>query len=164
AARPYAARLGVAFHVGSQCLDPLAWRRALRIAGAVIAEAGVAIDIVDVGGGFPVAYPDVEPPPLGAFMAEIEAGFDALGLPNAQLWAEPGRALVAGGGSILVQVQARRDDALFINDGVYGSLADAGTLAFRYPVRCIRPAGETSDVARGFRFFGPTCDSADTMR
>jgi ornithine decarboxylase len=98
-------------------------------------------------------------------MAEIEAGFEALGLPGARLWAEPGRALVAGGASVVLQVQARRGDALYVNDGVYGSLADAGALGFRYPVRCLRPAGEApSGVLRGFSFFGPTCDSADVMR
>ena len=165
AARPHAARLGIAFHVGSQCLDPLAWRRALEVAGSVIAKAGVAIDIVDVGGGFPVAYPEVELPPLGAFMAEIEEGFDRLGQRGARLWAEPGRALVAGGGSVVVQVQGRRDSSLYINDGVYGSLADAGGLGFRYPVRCIRfPDREPCGDLEGFQFFGPTCDSADVMR
>ncbi len=165
AARPHATRLGVAFHVGSQCLDPLAWRHALQLASEVIAAAGVAIDIIDVGGGFPVAYPDMEPPPLGAFVAEIEAAFERLGLPAARLWAEPGRALVAGGGSVVVQVQARRGDALYINDGVYGSLADAGALGFRYPARCIRPDGAVDgDAERAFSLFGPTCDSADVMR
>ena len=165
AARPHAVRLGVAFHVGSQCLDPLAWRRAMDVVRGVIRSAGVAIDIVDVGGGFPVAYPDVELPDFGAILAEIEDGFDRLGQPDARLWAEPGRALVAAGGSVVVQVQARRGDALYINDGVYGSLADAGALAFRYPVRCLRPEGEApDDVLRGFTFFGPTCDSADAMR
>jgi ornithine decarboxylase len=165
AARPHAVRLGIAFHVGSQCLDPLAWRQALAMAGAVIEAAGVSVDIVDVGGGFPVAYPDMEPVALGAFMAEIEDGFDRLGLTGARLWAEPGRALVAAGGSVVVQVQARRGDMLYINDGVYGSLADAGVLAFRYPVRCIRPGVVADDTAvRDFGFYGPTCDSADVMR
>ena len=165
AARPHATRLGIAFHVGSQCLEPLAWRRAMEVAGAVIREAGVAIDIIDAGGGFPVSYPDMEIPALGAILAEIEDGFERLDLPNARLWAEPGRALVAAGGSVVVQVQARRGDALYINDGVYGSLADAGVLGFRYPVRCLRPAGvEPTDMLRGFSFFGPTCDSADAMR
>ncbi|HEX2942224.1 MAG TPA: type III PLP-dependent enzyme, partial [Rhodopila sp.] len=126
-ARQDAAELGISFHVGSQCMDPLAWRTALDLTGRVSRAAGVKIDIVDVGGGFPVAYPDQEPPPLGAFLAEIEDGFDRLGLPRARLWAEPGRALVAGGASVVVQVQARRDDALYVNDGVYGSLSDAGT-------------------------------------
>jgi ornithine decarboxylase len=164
AARPHAARLGLSFHVGSQCLEPLAWRNALGVTGAVIRDGGVAIEVIDVGGGFPVPYPDVQPPPLGAYIAEIEAGFDRLGLPDAQLWAEPGRALVAGGGSMVVQVQHRRDDALYINDGVYGALADAGALGFRYPVRLIRPAGPPSGELVGYSFFGPTCDSADAMR
>jgi ornithine decarboxylase len=165
AARPHAARLGLSFHVGSQCLEPLAWRDALGLTGAVIRNAGVAIEVIDVGGGFPVPYPDVEPPPLGAYIAEIEAGFDRLGLPDAQLWAEPGRALVAGGASMVVQVQHRRGDSLYINDGVYGALADAGALGFRYPVRLIRPAAPLPSRALvGYSFFGPTCDSADSMR
>jgi ornithine decarboxylase len=164
-ARACAARLGVSFHVGSQCVDPLAWRDALASTGETIRAAGVALDIVDVGGGFPVAYPDVEPPPLGAFMAEIESGFEALDLPGAELWAEPGRALVAGGTSVVVQVHGRRGDALYVNDGVYGSLADAGALGFRYPVRLIRPDGAAPvAVEQGFSLFGPTCDSADAMR
>ena len=144
AAGLYAATLGVSFHVGSQCLDPLAWRDALALTGQVIRAAGVKVDVIDVGGGFPVAYPDQEPPPLGAFFAEIEAGFDRLDLPGTRLWAEPGRALVAAGTSVVVQVQARRGDALYVNDGVYGSLADAGTLGFRYPVRLIRPDGDAA--------------------
>lgn len=166
AARPHAARLGVCFHVGSQCLDPLAWRRALTLAGEVIRMAGVAVEVVDVGGGFPVAYPDIEPPPLGAFFAEIEAGFEALNLPeDTALWAEPGRALVAGGGSVVVQVQMRRGDALYVNDGVYGALSDAGVPGFNFPVRLIRPDGPAPSAGlRGFTLFGPTCDSADRMK
>ena len=165
AARPYAAHLGVSFHVGSQCLDPQAWRPAIALAGAVIRAAGVKVEVLDVGGGFPVAYPDIDPPPLGAFMAEIAAGAKALGLPDLRLWAEPGRALVAGGASVVVQVQHRRDGALYINDGVFGSLADAGALGFRYPVRLIRPEGAApSGATISFSLFGPTCDSADQMR
>jgi ornithine decarboxylase len=165
AARPHAARLGVSFHVGSQCLDPLAWRAALALTGEVLRVAGVAIDVIDVGGGFPVSYPDVDPPPLGAFISEIEAGVERLGLSDVRLWAEPGRALVASGASVVVQVQQRRGDALYVNDGVYGSLADAGALGFRYPVRLIRPAGlPPDDALEAFSLFGPTCDSADRMR
>ena len=156
--------LGISFHVGSQCMDPLAWRAALDLAGRIIRAAGVAIDIVDVGGGFPVAYPDQEPPPLGAFFAEIEDGFDRLNIPGARLWAEPGRALVAAGTSVVVQVQGCRGQTLYVNDGVFGSLSDAGALGFRYPVRLIRPDGAASDAFVPFALFGPTCDSADAMR
>jgi ornithine decarboxylase len=166
AARPLARRLGLSFHVGSQCMEPLAYRRALALVAETIRRAGVAVDIIDVGGGFPVSYPDLEPPPLGAFFAEIEAAFDALDLPAAKLWSEPGRALVAAGASVVVQVQLRRGDALYVNDGVYGSLSDAGTPAFRFPVRRIRGAAPGAEVgaARAYTFFGPTCDSADHMK
>jgi ornithine decarboxylase len=166
AARPHAARLGLHFHVGSQCLDPASYGRALVLAGEAIREAGVPVEVLDIGGGFPVSYPDVTPPPFGAFVKEIAAGFQALGLPEGtQLWAEPGRALVAGGASVVVQVQLRRGDALYINDGVYGSLSDAGAPGFRFPARLIRPGGASGPVVeRGFELFGPTCDSADRMR
>ena len=163
AARGCAGTLGVSFHVGSQCLDPLAWRDALALTGQVICAAAVPVVVVDVGGGFPVAYPDQDPPALGACFAEIEAGFDRLGLRDAQLWAEPGRALVAAGTSVVVQVQARRGEALYINDGVYGSLANAGALGFRYPVRLIRPDGNAAATMTNFSLFGPTCDSVDVM-
>ncbi|HYU14387.1 MAG TPA: type III PLP-dependent enzyme [Stellaceae bacterium] len=166
AARPHAVRLGIAFHVGSQCLDPAAYRNALRLAGEVVTRSGVAIDIVDVGGGFPVSYPDVVPPPLDDYAAAIAepaaASFDA----GVRLWAEPGRALVAAGGSVVVQVELRRGDALYVNDGVYGSLSDAGQPGFRFPARRIRPDQAASDDAplRAFTLYGPTCDTADHMK
>jgi ornithine decarboxylase len=163
-ARPLARRLGLSFHVGSQCMDPLAYRRALALAAEAIRRAGVEIDIVDVGGGFPVSYPDLEPPPLGAYFSEIEAAFEALGLPAARLWAEPGRALVAAGASVVVQVQLRRGDTLYVNDGVYGSLSDAGAPAFRFPARLVRALPSGVAEQRPFAFYGPTCDSADYMK
>ena len=165
AARPVAERLGVAFHVGSQCMDPRAWREAMALAGQAIRRAGVEVDVIDVGGGFPVAYPDLTPPPLSAFMAEIATSFEQLGLPGVRLWAEPGRALVAGGGSVVVQVQLRKDNMLYVNDGVYGALADAGALGFRFPAKLLRATGETSAAPpAGFGLFGPSCDSLDVMR
>jgi ornithine decarboxylase len=140
-ARPYAALLGLCFHVGSQCLDPLAWRDAMVLAGAAIERAGVTVDVIDVGGGFPAAYPGSEPPPLGAFFAEIEAGLDRLDLPvRPRLWAEPGRALVAGALSVVVQVLLRNGD--------------------RVPARLLRPVAAAT---RDYMLFGPTCDSADRM-
>jgi ornithine decarboxylase len=164
AARGHARVLGVAFHVGSQCMDTLPWRDAMRLTGEVIRAAGVAVDVIDVGGGFPVAYPEIDPPPLGAFMAEIDAAFDALGMPGVKLWAEPGRALVAGGGSVVVQVQLRRGNMLYVNDGVFGSLADAGALGFRFPARLIRAGHDGGAAEAAFGLFGPTCDSTDVRR
>ena len=165
ACRPLALKLGVAFHVGSQCLDPVAYRQAIDLAADIVAASGVAIDRIDVGGGFPVAYPDMEPPHLGLYMAEIDASLERRGLDGLELWAEPGRALVAGGGSVVVQVQLRKGTALYVNDGVYGSLSDAGVPGFQFPTRAIPAEGRelTGDVI-AFELFGPTCDSADHMR
>jgi ornithine decarboxylase len=164
AARPHASRLDVSFHVGSQCLEPGAYKQAIALAGEAIARCGIAVDIVDIGGGFPISYPDMTPPPLGDYIAAIAAASAALP-PTVRLWAEPGRALVAGGGSLVVQVLLRRGDTLFVNDGVYGSLSDAGALGFRFPARRIR-LGE-ADVSQAqladYALFGPTCDSADRM-
>ncbi len=165
AARGRAVRLGLCFHVGSQCMDPGAYSRALALAGEVIRAAGVAVEVIDVGGGFPVSYPDITPPPLGEFFAAIREGFNKLALPGTRLWAEPGRALVAGGASVVVRVEMRRGDALYVNDGVYGSLSDAGVPGFRFPVRLIRPGQPApADAVQPFRFFGPSCDSADHMQ
>ncbi|HEX6442264.1 MAG TPA: type III PLP-dependent enzyme, partial [Stellaceae bacterium] len=165
-ARPHAARLGIAFHVGSQCLDPDAYARALALAAEAVVHSGVAVDIVDVGGGFPVSYPDVVPPPLSAYVATIAAAAGEHFGDGVRLWAEPGRALVAGGGSVVVQVELRRGDALYVNDGVYGSLSDAGRPGFRFPARRIRAdlSGAEDAPPLGFKLFGPTCDSADTMQ
>lgn len=165
AARAVAPKVGLSFHVGSQMLDPSAYERAIALAGRVIAESGVAIDVLDVGGGFPVSYPGVTPPPLGDFMAAIARGIAAIDLPtHCRLWCEPGRALVAPGVSLVVQVVKRRGAELFINDGVYGALSDAGVPGFRFPARLIRPFEAMTDAgSEAFSFYGPTCDSADKM-
>ena len=165
AARPHAARLGIAFHVGSQCLDPAVYAAALRLAADAVAHSEVAVDIVDIGGGFPVSYPDTVPPPLDAYIAAIAEGARAFP-EGVRLWAEPGRAIVAPGGSVVVQIELRRGDALYVNDGVYGSLSDAGRPGFLFPARRIRPdmPGDDGAPLRAFELFGPTCDSADRMK
>jgi len=164
AARSHAARLGLCFHVGSQCLDPDAYARAVALATEAAAASGVEIDVVDVGGGFPVSYADAVPPPLADYMAAIGDAAARFGR-GVRLWAEPGRALVAGGGSVVVQVQLRRGDALYVNDGVYGSLSDAGHPGFRFPARRVPVDGAAESQAplRAFALYGPTCDSADRM-
>lgn len=165
AARPWARRLGVSFHVGSQCLAPAAYRDAIALTASVIAEAGVPVEVIDVGGGFPVSYADTVPASLGDYFAAITDAMRKTGLAEtARLWAEPGRSLVAAGVSILLQVHLRRGNDLYVNDGIYGSLSDAGPPGFRFPVRLVRAAGPApSPQLQTFRLFGPTCDSADRM-
>ena len=164
AARPHAGSLGVCFHVGSQCLDLDAYDRALAHARAVVETSGVAIDSIDIGGGFPVAYPDMEHRPWEEYFAAIRASLRAHGFDGLDVLGEPGRAICAAGGATLARVELRKGTDLYLNDGTYGTLFDAGHFAWKYPVRLLRdgppePAANTV----GFRFFGPTCDSADTM-
>lgn len=161
-ARGLARRLGVCFHVGSQCTAPGAFRKALHRASKIIAVAGVSIDVLDVGGGFPGPYPGFTTPQLARFFAAIEKAIADFGLTAPALWCEPGRALVTEAGSVLAKVELRKGDWLYLNDGTYGSLFDAGRLSWRYPTRLVRPGGAARTL-KPFRFFGPTCDGLDTM-
>lgn len=164
ATRQVADWLGVCFHVGSQAMTPFAYVQALERARAAIAAAGVVIDMVDVGGGFPSSYPGMEPPPLEDYFAIIHRHFEALPIAyNAELWCEPGRALSAEYNSLIVKVEKRRGDELYINDGAYGALYDAAHVAWRFPVQCIARDGQRSADLQGFSFYGPTCDDADFM-
>ncbi|MFA7277125.1 MAG: type III PLP-dependent enzyme [Pseudobdellovibrionaceae bacterium] len=162
--RLVAHKLGLMFHVGTQSRSPEPYRRAIAIAAQVIREAGVEVNCLDVGGGFPAGYVDESIPPLEEFMGVIHSTIDDYGLGDLQLYCEPGRALVADAGSLVVRVELRKKDALYINDGVYGALIETidaqGSL--KYPVR--RIGGVVASGERAYRLFGPTCDSYDAMK
>ncbi len=155
--------MGVSFHVGSQCMNPYAYRAAMAQVSRALVRAGVFADVVDVGGGFPSVYPGMNPPDLQLYMDAIHAGFEEMMVHEAtELWCEPGRALVAEASSILTKVELRKGDALYLNEGSYGSLFDATHSKWPFPVKLIRD-GASSEKARPFGFYGPTCDSIDYM-
>ena len=163
ATRQHCDALGVCFHVGSQAMTPFAYVQALERVRVAIAEAAVTVDIVDVGGGFPSVYPELEPPPLEDYFAQIHRAFEALPISySAELWAEPGRALCAEYSSLIVRVEKRRGDELYINDGAYGALFDAAHIDWRFPVRALE--NDLRDPPEPFAFYGPTCDDADYMK
>lgn len=165
ATRAVAKKLGVCFHVGSQCMDPAGYSVALERVRMLINEAGVALDAVDVGGGFPSIYPGMVPPAMQGYMDAIRDGLQQYGFANGvEVFCEPGRALVAENGSMLVKVELRKGNALYLNDGVYGSLFDAGYPGFVFPVQALRPHDGFSGELMPFSFFGPTCDSLDAMK
>jgi ornithine decarboxylase len=163
ATRQAADALGICFHVGSQAMTPTAYYEAMERVRAAIVEAAVTVDIVDVGGGFPSVYPGMEPPPLEAYFDVISRAFESLPISySAELWCEPGRALCAEYASLLVRVEKRRGDQLYINDGAYGALFDAAHIGWRFPVKLLRE--EESDARdMAFSFYGPTCDDLDHM-
>ena len=155
---------GLAFHVGSQCTTPLAYTKAMEMAADVIARSGVALHVLDVGGGFPAAYPGTQAPPLEGFIDEILRAAKAMKLRNdCVLMCEPGRAMVADGMSLLVQVQLRKPGQIYINDGLYGGLSETKVANIRLPVRPIRLDGAFSDRTGEFMLNGPTCDSIDVL-
>jgi ornithine decarboxylase len=163
-ARARGCQVGLAFHVGSQCLVPEAYSVALKICGDVLEMAGAPIQYLDVGGGFPAEYLGTNMPPLEAFMAEIEKGVKDLKLRrDCVLMCEPGRALVAEAMSIVVQVQLRKGDRLYINDGIYGSFSEMVTAGLRLPAELVRLNGTPSNEVRSFTLMGPTCDSVDVL-
>ena len=163
AARQAADALGICFHVGSQAMTPAAYAEAMARVRDAIVEAAVTVDIVDVGGGFPSSYPGMEPPPLETYFAVIHETFESLPISySAELWCEPGRALCAEYASVLVRVEKRRGDELYINDGAYGALFDAAHIGWRYPVRLIRDRDSRARPLQ-FSFYGPTCDDLDHM-
>ncbi|HEY6870827.1 MAG TPA: type III PLP-dependent enzyme [Novosphingobium sp.] len=163
ATRQVADCLGICFHVGSQAMTPFAYVQALERVRAAIVDAAVTVDIVDVGGGFPSIYPGMVPPPLEDYFGAIHRAAESLPVSySSELWCEPGRALCAEYNSVVVKVEKRRGEELFINDGAYGALFDAAHIGWRFPVKCLnadRVGGEAE-----FAFYGPTCDDADFMK
>ena len=163
--RQAAAELGLTFHVGSQTTTPDAFVTALDEVHKLIVKAGVVIDRLDVGGGFPARYPDSEPAPMQAFLDTIIAGVELLPVrENIKLMCEPGRALVAEAESLIVRVDARRGNNLYINDGSYGMLFDAAHLGFIFPTRLISREVDPAEALAPFELWGPTCDSIDYMK
>jgi ornithine decarboxylase len=162
-ARQAADALGICFHVGSQAMTPEAYANAMERVRAAIVDAAVTVDVIDVGGGFPSSYPGMEPPPLERYFETIHRAFESLPVSySSELWCEPGRALCAEYSSIVVRVEKRRGDELYINDGAYGALFDAAHIGWRFPVELLRePESRSKDMA--FSFYGPTCDDMDHM-
>jgi ornithine decarboxylase len=164
ATRQVAAELGVTFHVGSQTLGPEAYTIALEAVGRLIVEAGVMVDVIDVGGGFPARYSGESPAPLQSFIDAIKTGFERLPIGGrCRLMCEPGRALVAEAESVIVRVDARRGNELYINDGGFGVLYDAVHFNVAFPARLI---GEQRPGAKlePFSLWGPACTSEDFMK
>lgn len=166
-ARLVSTRLGIMFHPGSQSKNADVFRKGISVAAEVIKKAGVKLESIDVGGGFPIQYPQQNLAPLSDYIATIHKAIDDYGLSDLDLYCEPGRALVAEAGKLIVRVELRKNDALYLNDGVYGGLVEAAKYqgAFTYPMRVIRKQNHEGDdnTIMSYRFCGPTCDSVDMM-
>ena len=158
-------KVGLSFHVGSQCMHKISFSKGIKEIGSIIKKTKIIPDFINVGGGFPSVYPDLSPEPLENYMSEINKSLKELNLKKMpEVLCEPGRAIVAESGSAIVRVNLRKKNKLYINDGTYGSLFDAGVPNFVLPTRMITIGRVHSKKLTSFSFFGPTCDSLDFMK
>ena len=163
--KQYAYKLGLSFHVGSQCMHPISYAKGISEIGNIIKRTKIVPDIINVGGGFPTIYPDLVPQSMQSYFDEINKGLKNLKLQKLpEIICEPGRSLVAESGSTIVRVNLRKKQKLYINDGTYGTLFDAGTPNIVYPLRVIKNGRVISKKLTSFDFYGPTCDSMDYMK
>tara|TARA_B100001564_G_scaffold320518_1_gene298530 strand:- start:64 stop:1248 length:1185 start_codon:yes stop_codon:yes gene_type:complete len=160
-------KIGLSFHVGSQCMHPISYSKGISEIENIIKKTKIIPNYINVGGGFPTIYPDLIPQSLENYMNEIKKSLENLNLNNLpEIICEPGRALVAESGSTIVRVNLRKKQKLYINDGTYGTLFDAGTPNIVFPSKMIKESSNKiiSKKMTPFDFYGPTCDSMDYMK
>ena len=160
-------KIGLSFHVGSQCMHPISYTKGVAEIGYIIKKTKIIPNYINVGGGFPTIYPDLIPQSLDNYLEEIKRSLDNLKLDNMpEIICEPGRALVAESGSTIVRVDLKKKQKLYINDGTYGTLFDAGTPNIVFPSKMIKDNSNKiiSKKLTAFDFYGPTCDSMDYMK
>ena len=163
--KQYAKKVGLSFHVGSQCMHPISYSKGISKISNIIKKTKIVPDIINVGGGFPTIYPDLIPQSLESYFEEIKKGLENLKLEKLpEIICEPGRAIVAESGSTIVRVNLRKKQKLYINDGTYGTLFDAGVPNIVYPSKLINIGRIISKKLSSFDFYGPTCDSMDYMK
>jgi ornithine decarboxylase len=163
--KQYAKKIGLSFHVGSQCMHPISYSKGITEIGNIIKKTKILPDYINIGGGFPTIYPDLVPQALNNYFEEINKSLENLKLEKLpEIICEPGRAIVAESGSTIVRVNLRKKQKLYINDGTYGTLFDAGTPNIVFPARLIKSGKVISKKLTAFDFYGPTCDSMDYMK
>ena len=160
---------GLSFHVGSQQNNVKAWDKALKSAAAVfkdMAERGITLSMVNLGGGFPARYVKEVPAVKLYGNAIFRALRKHFGNRIPETIIEPGRGLVGDAGMIEAEVVliSRKSDTdkvrwVYLDIGKFGGLAETMDEAIRYPIRTTKDRDEMAPCV----IAGPTCDSVDVM-
>lgn len=156
---------GLSFHVGSQTTDPAKYVEAIHACNDLIAEALLAglpaLDVLDIGGGFPVSYGE-DVMPIEEFCAPIRAALAKVPA-HVRIIAEPGRFIAAPAAIAVATVmgRAKRDGRwwYYLDDGLYGSYSGQLFDHAKYPVVALRREGKLYPSVLA----GPTCDSIDVV-
>jgi ornithine decarboxylase len=152
------------FHPGTQCADPAAWAAYIGMSAEVARQSGIRLARLNVGGGF-AAHRTGASPDLEAIFDGIAASvMHAFGADAPTLVCEPGRAMVAESFALATRVKAiRPDGSVFLNDGIYGGLAEMPILGNIDRIEVVGPDSVRTGTAIGRVVFGPTCDSLDRL-
>jgi ornithine decarboxylase len=160
---------GISFHVGSQQHDLGSWDRALASTAAVFrtcAERGIALCMVNLGGGFPARYVRKTPRLESYGKAIFRSLRRHFGNAIPETIVEPGRGLVGNAGIIESEVVliARRSPAhpvrwVYLDIGKFHGLAETIEESIRYPIRTTKDR----DALAPCIIAGPTCDSVDVL-
>ena len=153
------------FHPGTQCEDPAAWAAYIRASAGIARDAGVRTRRLNVGGGFP-SHRIGGAPDLERFFGVIRATTaEAFGAEMPALVCEPGRAMVAECFSLAARIKAIREGGdVFLNDGIYGGLAEMPLIGNVDRIEVISVQGRRSAAPVERVVFGPTCDSLDRLK
>lgn len=159
------AEAALAFNVGSSVTSPDAYSHAIEVAAGVLRDSKLRVRLVDIGGGFPKSYPGFSVPQLTEYFDAIDLARKKLPMTdNGEILAEPGRALAAPGMSAVVEVLLRKEQRLYLNDGMYGIFWELRFKGHnRYAFRCYRDGAELSGPLQPFQLNGPTCDGTDVL-
>ena len=157
-------RASMTFHPGTQCNDPAIWDAYITAVAQIAHAAGVTLNTLNVGGGFPsdrgtqtTSLEDIFAIIQSSWMVNFKGNRPAL-------LCEPGRAMVADAFSLCARIKSRGDGAVFLNDGIYGGLAEFRDIGHCERYRVYAPDGmERVGAPMPFTAFGPTCDSLDKL-
>ena len=154
----------LAFNVGSHVMSPDAYVHAIETTIEILERLPFKLRLIDIGGGYSKSYPGFVAPPIKDYLAAIVKAAKFSLADNGELMAEPGRALAAPGLSAVVEVLLRKDNKLFINDGLYGAFWELRYGAHdRYASRAIHNGAPLEGKTRSFQLLGPSCDSDDKL-
>ncbi len=156
---------GISFHVGSQCTNWENYQRAFEQTARIVDEAakqGLAIKMIDIGGGFPIKHFRNDRINLEAIATRMRRELDRLFKKDIQIIAEPGRALVGPAGMLICRVVGRsirnNKNYYYLDDGVYGDFSGIVFDHAKYEFHTLVKTQKYASILGG-----PTCDSFDTI-
>lgn len=171
ASLPHIEVTGIDCHIGSQLLDDAPLLEALdKIIELVdaLADEGITLHHLDIGGGIGITYDDERPVPVGDYLARLFIRIDAWrdqrhgGKPIRVLF-EPGRSIVGNAGVLLTQVQYLKHGETKNFAIVDAAMNDLMRPAMYEAWHRVQPVAQRETKMRQYDVVGPVCESGDWL-